>query len=445
MLANADPFDQFSEVCKFYEENSDKDICILNSPGLKFGTVVCYLNSSKALKDFYMQEVQVCTKTIDRGNLENFNLGFMGQGGKEGLANRSIFTEFFIYESLQDLFLPMYNIMKRNFAQFVKKNNISSNQFHKVNINDFLTDFMIDMNSLILFGFQSASELNIDMTKYPEITKLTLFTEAFGKSNQENLLKIIQLYVGISMKILFDPFNLIFSGWPHRLGLKEIYRDQKAIKSFIEILIFAEYEKRYQGLEKNTTMSPSKNIIDLMCEHNYKCFQNNNTIDILSKDIIVGNIIAFAFAAVDTSLQASTNGLMHIAQNYQDYFNKIEFEGLKSLSEIKNNHTLELVIKEILRIYNPASTSFQRILQKDIKVAGVTLKKGFYIGIPVSIKKWNKKYGDAREFRPERFETEIDKLEKYEYSPFIDGKRKCIGYNLAEMNLKLMIGYLVNM
>ena len=60
------------------------------------------------------------------------------------------------------------------------------------------------------------------------------------------------------------------------------------------------------------------------------------------------------------------------------------------------------------------------------------------------INRWNNKYIDAKEFRPERFESEVPKLGKFDYIPFYDGKRKCLGYQLGLVNMQILIGYVIN-
>jgi len=45
---------------------------------------------------------------------------------------------------------------------------------------------------------------------------------------------------------------------------------------------------------------------------------------------------------------------------------------------------------------------------------------------------------------PERFETEVPSLDKYAYIPFYEGKRKCLGYNLADLSMKLLIGNIID-
>ena len=58
--------------------------------------------------------------------------------------------------------------------------------------------------------------------------------------------------------------------------------------------------------------------------------------------------------------------------------------------------------------------------------------------------KWDKKFIDSHAFRPERFEKEVPKLGKFDYIPFYEGKRKCVGYHMGLFNMKIIMGYLID-
>ena len=152
------------------------------------------------------------------------------------------------------------------------------------------------------------------------------------------------------------------------------------------------YEKRYNEFGKIGVKLRPINIIDLMCEHNQDSIKNNRNGEIISRKLIIGNITAFAFAGMDTVVQAATAGLMHMAQNHQVFFSKLRNEGLKNLDQIEKNSFLDQVMKETLRMYNPAPNSVSRIICKNMEVSGVKLYKGCCVHIPVLLTRYNKKY-----------------------------------------------------
>jgi len=88
--------------------------------------------------------------------------------------------------------------------------------------------------------------------------------------------------------------------------------------------------------------------------------------------------------------------------------------------------------------------TFPKKVTKDMTIAGTKVTKGNIIIFPVSWKRYNDNFINAKEFRPERFEEEVPSLERFNYVPFYEGKRKCLGYILAQMNMNLLIGYFLD-
>ena len=436
--------DQFADLTEVTSKFSDSHMIVSNFAGSRFGSPHHCLISNEAIRDFFRKEVDVSIKQIEILEWTNFVLGFTAASGQDGLKGRSVFTEFFIYENLQALHEPMYQIMEKKFNDFVQKMNITNKEFTQINLKRFLDTVMLDWTSLLLFGYGSSSELNIDLTKYPEVTKKKSLSDIFENKKEMNIVYMLSKMCSISVDILFEPLNNMLGGWPLYFGIKEIYRNQKVLKKFVDKIISDLYEKRYNEYSKSNTKSRSMNIIDLIVEHNHDCAKENNYKDILCNKKIVGDITAFLFAGSDTSLLTSISGIMHIAQNHQDIISKLRKEGLQDLDGIKKNNYLDLVMKEVLRLYNPTLTCFPRLLIKDAEFAGIKCRKGSIVVVPTGLVRWNKKYIDAKKFRPERFETEVPNLQRFDYLPFLAGKRKCLGYSLAEMNVKILMGYLIN-
>ncbi len=95
----------------------------------------------------------------------------------------------------------------------------------------------------------------------------------------------------------------------------------------------------------------------------------------------------FVFAGLDTSLQASTSCLLHLTKTYPEWLDKIKGDGLGSLDAIMNNKSLDLVMKEALRLWNPAPCTFWRLTIKPMEICGITIPKGHIILPPVG---WNR-------------------------------------------------------
>ena len=100
---------------------------------------------------------------------------------------------------------------------------------------------------------------------------------------------------------------------------------------------------------------------------------------------------------------------------------------------------LSAVIKEVLRLYPPASIGRTSIVPTDI--CGTSIPAGSEIFISILALQRNKKaWGDdAEEFRPQRFLVPLSEEQSLHYLPFGGAPRSCIGMRLALIELKIIV------
>jgi cytochrome P450 len=100
----------------------------------------------------------------------------------------------------------------------------------------------------------------------------------------------------------------------------------------------------------------------------------------------------------------------------------------------------EMVLKEVMRLYPPASGATREPIH-DIELGGYHLPKGSSIAISTYTMHRNPKYfAQPLKFDPERFSPENEpKIPKYAYLPFGGGPRVCIGNAFAMMEARLVV------
>jgi cytochrome P450 family 110 len=121
----------------------------------------------------------------------------------------------------------------------------------------------------------------------------------------------------------------------------------------------------------------------------------------------------------------------------------------KLLNEINSSDTTELfsktsfpylnaVCSEALRIYPPAVLGFRRIVKKPIEIANYYFEPGTILTPCIYLLHQREEiYPHPQQFEPERFLTRTFK--QHEYIPFGGGQRKCLGYALALLEMKLVL------
>ncbi|NEQ52936.1 MAG: cytochrome P450, partial [Leptolyngbya sp. SIO3F4] len=103
---------------------------------------------------------------------------------------------------------------------------------------------------------------------------------------------------------------------------------------------------------------------------------------------------------------------------------------------------LAAVCNETMRIYPVAMLTFPRQAQTDLELQGYHIKAGTYLmGCIYLIHQHPDVYKRPKEFNPDRFLENT--YSPYEFIPFGNGVRRCVGAALAQMELKLVLGTLL--
>lgn len=101
---------------------------------------------------------------------------------------------------------------------------------------------------------------------------------------------------------------------------------------------------------------------------------------------------------------------------------------------------LDSVCSETLRIYPVIVTTFLRILETPLELMGYQFKPGTVFAPAIYLVHHREDiYPNSKEFRPERFLER--QFSPYEYFPFGGGSRRCIGLELAKMEIKIVFVY----
>ncbi|GAB5591016.1 Cytochrome P450 4V2 [Umbelopsis nana] len=119
---------------------------------------------------------------------------------------------------------------------------------------------------------------------------------------------------------------------------------------------------------------------------------------------------------------------------------------IPSYDEINNLPFLNNVVKEILRLIPPVPMT-NRTVERDIVIGGHLIPKGSTVFIPPAVTQRMKSiWGeDALEFRPSRWDEPLAQAAgPYTYMPFLAGGRQCIGNRFALIEIKILLGVLIN-
>jgi cytochrome P450 family 110 len=164
----------------------------------------------------------------------------------------------------------------------------------------------------------------------------------------------------------------------------------------------------------------------------------------LSDEEVRDELMTMLFAGHETTASALAWAMYWIAQ-LPDVRTKLlaEFDAMDITTDfdpitISRLPYLSAVCQETLRLYPIAVSTFPRVVQQPMIVAGYALEPGTVIIPSIYLAHHRVQvYPEPQQFRPERFLER--QFSPYEYLPFGGGDRRCIGSAFAMFEMKLVL------
>ncbi|XP_071692095.1 taxadiene 5-alpha hydroxylase-like [Rutidosis leptorrhynchoides] len=170
----------------------------------------------------------------------------------------------------------------------------------------------------------------------------------------------------------------------------------------------------------------------------------------ITEDEVVDNIVLLVFAAHDTTSYAITMTFKMLA-NHPDCYalllkehediasNKRPGEAL-TFDDVKKMEYTWQVARETMRLNPPIFGSFRKAIT-EITFDGFTIPKGWKVLWTTYGTHYDENcFPDPMSFNPTRFE---DPVQSYSFIPFGGGPRLCAGYQLAKLNILVLVHYVV--
>ncbi|SFB20601.1 Cytochrome P450 [Amycolatopsis marina] len=161
---------------------------------------------------------------------------------------------------------------------------------------------------------------------------------------------------------------------------------------------------------------------------------------------VVNHMIFLMMAAHDTSTITSTAVAYYLAK-HPEWQERARAESLAlgedvpDIEALEQLHTLDLVIKEALRLVAPVPTMARKTV-RDTEVLGHFLPEGTLVGVSPTANHFLPEYWtEPHRFDPERFSAERreDKSHRFAWMPFGGGAHKCIGLHFGTLEVKALL------
>ncbi|GKA17315.1 taxadiene 5-alpha hydroxylase [Tanacetum coccineum] len=170
----------------------------------------------------------------------------------------------------------------------------------------------------------------------------------------------------------------------------------------------------------------------------------------ITEEEVVDNVVLLVFAAHDTTSYAITMTFKMLA-NHPDCYSLLlkeheEIAGTKrsgealTFDDVKKMEYTWQVARETMRLCPPIFGSFRKATT-DIQFEGITIPKDWKVLWTTYGTHYDEKhFPDPMSFNPSRF---ADPVQAYSFIPFGGGPRLCAGYQLAKLNILVLVHYVV--
>jgi len=259
--------------------------------------------------------------------------------------------------------------------------------------------------------------------------------------------------VSINGKITYAPAIEVLNRRGEVSGTIGVFPSMKPYAKYLPDPFFNKGMKAIENLagiaiaRVNVRLEKPSNRVDLLARLMEGRDENGNK---LGREELTAEALTQLIAGSDTTSNTSCAILYHCLK-HPEAIQKLQTElddalpdpdAVPTFSQVKNLPYMDAVIKEAMRIHNTSSLGLPRVIPPGpgITLLGHHFPQGTVLSVPAytihhSTEIWGP---DAEEFRPERWATVTEK-QKAAFVPFSYGPRACVGRNVAEMDLALIV------
>lgn len=171
-----------------------------------------------------------------------------------------------------------------------------------------------------------------------------------------------------------------------------------------------------------------------------------------SETQVINQAIGFLFAAHETTVTLMSFLLFELGnrpewrEKLRDEYREVVGSGAIELAHLRQLSQMSNVLKEGERLYPPAGFIIRGVLE-DIEICGYQIPAGWnVIAAPIFTHRLPEIYAEPDKFDPDRFAPPRleDTKQPYSLIGFGGGAHSCIGVEFAKMEMKLILGILLD-
>lgn len=311
-------------------------------------------------------------------------------------------------------------------SYWLKQRRLVAPAFHKERIS-YYGQIMYNLTEAHLQSWKGLKEVNLSH----ELTALTLqivSTTLLGEDAQQQIKTVsenLPFPLQHMLKMITSPTTppAWFPSMANRRFKKHVQRLDEVIYSLID---------------KKSSAPPQHDLLSALIEA-----EDAETGEKMTRKQLRDEVITFYLAGHETSAIAAQWTLWLLGQN-PEWVSRIRIEiGKGSMDEIMASAALDKVIKESMRLKTPIWILGREALGPD-ELSGYKIEQGdSIIFSPYMVHRHPEFWNDPEGFNPDRFDDAENDRHKFAYFPFGGGPRLCVGHHFAMVELKIIIGLML--
>ncbi|MGA7050089.1 MAG: cytochrome P450 [Mycobacterium sp.] len=288
----------------------------------------------------------------------------------------------------------------------------------------------------VIDAWRPGQRIDVDQAFRPAIRRSTIHS-LFGRQ--------MAMDTEFFTEQLREPLNLVRSGqalfvtWNRRLSTPHWRRSMAALRR-VDARIYAEISRvRRGGAEVGDNLLAA--LVHGVDESGASLSDReirDQVVNLISADETTHPLMAWAIYGLLTSCGAWERAASEVRDVLGDRWP--EAEDLKRLTYLNG------VVQETLRLYPPSAITLRYVIQ-DFEFAGRSVKRGSTLMFsPYLTHRLPELWSEPLAFRPQRWnptEPGYRKPRTNEYLPFVPGPHRCVGAELAVMELTVMLARLL--
>lgn len=344
-----------------------------------------------------------------------------------------LFVKPKLAKQIWHLFLGPNSILTQQGAPWQRLHDMIAPGFHRFRI-DAYAPHMVRYVQRLVSSFQPGEQR--DIRQDINDTALEIVGKTLFDANMEGDTNVVFQAMHDLTEMLVEHINLplpVPRWWPSPGNRRKI----GAIEAIEKVMWRLIAERQADGVDKGDLLSAV-------------VFAKDGQGKALTRDEMRDNMMTLIFAGHETTAHSATWAWYLLAKNpdkaqklYEEIKNVVGDRAL-DVADLEKLPYLHQVVRESLRLM-PAVWAYMRAPLEEVTIKGYTFPKESHIFIsPLVLGRDGRNHPNPLTFEPERWTREYErKLPRGSYVPFAAGPRVCLGQGFAQMEMKLLLGTLI--